>query len=381
MQRFTLDGSDSLEQHLEETCQRVLAGVQEVIPRSTLQGLVLGGGYGRGEGGVLQRRNGDRPYNDLEFYVFVRGHRLWNEELFAAALHRLGEMLSPVAGVQVEFKLESLQRLRQGTVSMFSYDLVSAHRRVFGAQSLFAGCEHHLDPARIPLSEATRLLFNRCTGLLLARQRLRANSLAQDDCDFIGRNLAKMQLAMGDAALAATGNYHWSCLERHQRLKRLSLPEPEPWLAAVRQHHAAGTHFKLHPRCVSKSAEEFRTEHETISGLAQKVWLWCERRRLGKTFDTLQDYALSRVRKCEDTPRWRNWLLNLRTFGPRAALDRIAWRYPRERLFHSLPLLLWNGEISREPMLLRHVQRQLHSHARDWSALVDDFKRVWTGYG
>src|SRR4051794_23190626 len=89
LQRFTVDGSDELEEHLERTCQTVLAGVLEIVSPQRLEALLLGGGYGRGEGGVLRTETGDRPYNDLEFYVCLRGRHWSNERRYGAALHRL----------------------------------------------------------------------------------------------------------------------------------------------------------------------------------------------------------------------------------------------------------------------------------------------------
>src|SRR5687767_13815582 len=71
--RFTIDGSDSLEKHLAETCKRVAVGVREIIPNGRLDALLLGGGYGRGQGGVLRTDADDKPYNDLEFYVCLNG--------------------------------------------------------------------------------------------------------------------------------------------------------------------------------------------------------------------------------------------------------------------------------------------------------------------
>jgi hypothetical protein len=101
--RFTRDGSDSLEAQLAKTGDRVLKGVQNLIPAERLEGILLGGGYGRGEGGVLRSPEGDRPYNDLEYYVFVRGNALLAERKFRLPLHHLGESLSPEAGLEVEF--------------------------------------------------------------------------------------------------------------------------------------------------------------------------------------------------------------------------------------------------------------------------------------
>jgi hypothetical protein len=63
--RFTLDGDEALERHLAHTCARVLSGIRGLIPPRRLEAVLLGGGYGRGEGGVLRGPGGDRPYNDL----------------------------------------------------------------------------------------------------------------------------------------------------------------------------------------------------------------------------------------------------------------------------------------------------------------------------
>src|SRR4026208_58931 len=76
--RFTLDGNDELEDHLRQVCHAVLGGVRRVVPEHTLEAVILAGGYGRGEGGVLNSESGDWPYNDLEFYVCLRGNRFLN---------------------------------------------------------------------------------------------------------------------------------------------------------------------------------------------------------------------------------------------------------------------------------------------------------------
>src|ERR1019366_7509077 len=123
--RFTLDGDDALEQHLERACARVLSGIRGLVPPGKLEAVLLGGGYGRGEGGVLRGPAGDRPYNDLEFYVAIRGNRHLNEIRFHRRLEVLGEILTHLADVEVEFKVTSLEELAARPVSMFSYDLVA----------------------------------------------------------------------------------------------------------------------------------------------------------------------------------------------------------------------------------------------------------------
>jgi hypothetical protein len=379
--RFTIDGSGPLEDRLERLCGDVKRRVTELIPRQKLAAIVLGGGYGRGEGGVLRTEAGDQPYNDLELYVFLRGHRLWQQHRFGHKLRELGDVLSNEAGLHVEFKIEGVERLQRSPVSMFSYDLVSGHRVLFGDESIFEGCEHHLKGAAIPLAEATRLMFNRCSGLLLARALLRHGALDSGEADFVGRNLAKMQLALGDALLTAFGQYHWSVPERHRRLEFFDVMDLPAWLPEIQAQHAAGLKFKLHPRRVSKTVEEFDLEHRRLTELAMELWLWLEGRRLRQRFLSASDYAVSAVDKCPETSAWRNYLLCLRTFGPKAAVAPVSRRYPRERLFHALALLLWDAEEVSQPCFLRRLQQELQTDALDWAGLVSVFKQIWPFYG
>ncbi len=331
--RFTRDGSPALEQHLAEVCRWVREGIQSIVPGRTLEGIALAGGYGRGEGGVLRTDAGDQPYNDLEFFVFIRGSTLLNDRRYKAALHELGERLTPAAGIEVEFKIISSAALRRAPTSMFYYDLVMGHRWLVGDDSLLAGADHHRDASRIPLHEVTRLLFNRCSGLLFAKERLQRTEFTPDDADFVARNIAKAQLALGDALLASEGRYHWSCIERRQRLGAAEV---------IRQHHATGVEFKLHPYRSRMTRDELVRIHGDISRLAGDVFLELESQRLGQRFDGAADYAAHKVNKCPEQPAWKNLLRQLRT--PRVALGvpQPGIRHPREALLNALAAMLWN---------------------------------------
>jgi hypothetical protein len=345
--RFTIDGSERLEQHLAETCALVRAGIESIIPAHQLEGLALAGGYGRGEGGVLHENGQDLPYNDLEFFVFVRGSTYINDHRFKSALHALGEKLAPAVGLEVEFKILSITRLRHSAVNMFYYDLVMGHRWLIGGEHLFNGCDHHRDATVIPLHEATRLLFNRCSGLLFASERLARKDFTGEDADFVGRNIAKTQLALGDVVLAMSGLYHWSCRERHRRLPQL--PEANPALLA---HHAAGVAFKLHPTRSTKTHDELCQEHAELSHLAQQIFLQLESRRLKIKLTTPADYIVCKTNKCPEVPLWKNVLIHLRTRGVPPGITR----YPREHLLHELVTMLWTNR-STEPQAVQQFAK------------------------
>lgn len=376
--RFTADGNAELERHLAHTCARIGAGVRGLIPPARLEAVLLGGGYGRGEGGVLRTPAGDRPYNDLEFYVCIRGNRHLNELRFGHALHVLGEILTPQAGIEVEFKITSLAELSRAPVSMFSYDLLLGHRCIVGSEEQLAGCAHHRAAEEIPLAEATRLLMNRCTGLLLARERLARPVFTGADADFVRRNLAKAELGLGDAVLAAYLQYHWSVRERHRRLERLAAIEPMPWLAEAQRRHASGTEFKLHPGRSTETREELLAAHAPLSALAQSVFLWIEERRLGRGFPSVHAYATHRIDKCPEIPGARRLAVNAKLLGPRALLSRSALRHPRERILHALALLLWEPGVLSSPAQLAVVQGELRTEATSLPGLMDAYLSLWS---
>jgi hypothetical protein len=378
--RFTIDGSADLERHLDALCLRIRLGALKLVAPPKLEALVLGGGYGRGQGGVLNMESGEAPYNDLEFYVFIGGNHWINAARYRRAFQHLELALSAEAGLHVEFKIDTLEKLRRTPVSIFSYDLVSGHRTIIGSEPVFVGCEYHSDSTKIPATEATRLLLNRCSGLLLARELLLKNSLTDEESDFVGRNLAKAQLALGDALLAAEGKYHWDCIQRARRLRKLEA-EGRPFLRRVLPHHAAGVQFKLHPVRERAPIEEFRRKHRELTNLALEEWLWIENGRLQANFSDLRDYSLSCVDKCVGGVLWRNLLLNIKTFGAAVTLSRNSRRYPRERLFNALPLLLGDSEAEIQPETRRYLQGQLHTRAEDRPGLVAAYKQLWSCYG
>jgi len=375
--RYTQNGDAGLESHLAKVCQLVGEGVRGIVPAFVLEGVLLGGGYGRGEGGVLPTENGDAPYNDMEFYVFISGSTLLNDRLFKKALHHLGEKLSETAGIEVEFKILSLSSLRLSRVNMFTYDFVMGHRWVLGNDDLLTPCGQHRKASAIPRYEAARLLFNRFTGLLYSRERLLRSEFTTEDADFVARNLAKARLALGDAILASAGQYHWSCLERHRRLASGTLTIASD-MAAIVKHHAAGVEFKLHPRRSTSTRSELAADHLELCELARRLWLTLESTRLGRRFASLDHYRLSGVNKCPEHPKWRNWLVNLRHSGVQTLLAPSASRYPRERLFHALSVLLW-GDL-KEASTVQAAQQELHTQEATFPGLVRAYQILWSNF-
>jgi len=372
--RYTVDGSDALEEQLHSSCELIRGAVLQRLPPGSIQGLLLGGGYGRGEGGVLQTLDGERPYNDLEFYVFVRGNRHTFEFRHRDTFERLSHELSPAVGLEVEFKIMSLDELRRAPISMFFYDMIAGHKWLIGNDHLFRGCEHHRAAHLLPLAEATRLLMNRCTGLLFAREHLGVEPFEDENADFIRRNIRKAQLAFGDAILAAFGRYHWSCRARHERLERLTVALP--WRSALLEHHGRGVDFKLHPAKSEETRDELAFELNDVIAFARDLWLWLESKRLRHSFISARHYGTNTMPKLPESKRSRNVLQNLKLF--RRPILWGALRHPRGRVLESLAVLLWEPVALTDSALRNLLERNLRAKMRDRATAVRRYATAWS---
>ena len=187
-----------------------------------LQGVVLGGGYGRGEGGVGGSGDGERGTaalsNDLDFFAVTE------EGASHAEIAVIGAALVPVArrwterlGVDVDFTVRTPWRLRHDQARVMIQELIHGYFDVAGRKGaeMFKGIEVR-PPSAFPWSEAVRLLVNRGVGLLLAHEQMspETSNDQRPTTNFVLRNINKCILGAGDARLIARGGYLWKAEDR-----------------------------------------------------------------------------------------------------------------------------------------------------------------------
>ncbi len=301
----------------------------------SLRLLLLGGGYGRGEGGLWKEPDGaERLYNDLEFYVLVTAthpaQEAWVRQQEVEG-HR-------VTGIEVEFKIMRDESLRRARPSMFYYDLLAGHLTVAGDGTWLQTLPAVLrDPAAIPPDEATRLLMNRGCSLLLCA-RAAAGRGGADEA-FADRIAAKLKLALGDAVLCSRGLYHWSCRERGRRLADLadeSLPHP----VVLRRWHHEAVEFKLHPRPEARAMAERGPEIAELRLVWRDLFLRLEETRLGVAFPSPAAYAgFSGPLLPHEAPAG-NVVRRLRALARGRRLPGSWIRHPRETVLRAMVLLL-----------------------------------------
>ena len=249
MGRHVSGNCPELDRLVDDACAEMGREIAALcIPR--LAGVVLGGGYGRGEGGVREckvesvkckveegrgkreeGRGSDecRLSNDLDFFA-VTEDGVPEAETIAA----IGEALKPVSekwtkklGVDVDFAVKTPWRLKHDEERIMVQELVRGYFDVAGkkGEELFASITK-IDAAKLPWMEAARLMMNRGMGLLFARCKVESAKCKADgasavesrmsDADraFVNRNINKCILGVGDAFLVSRGLYCWRVEDR-----------------------------------------------------------------------------------------------------------------------------------------------------------------------
>lgn len=181
------------------------------LPR--LAGVVLGGGYGRGEGGA----RGHGLYNDLDFFAITEdGASAAEIAAIAAALEPISKEWTEKISIDVDFTVRTPWRIKHDEERLMIQELVRGYFDVAGkkGEELFSGIRR-IDASEVPWMEAARLLMNRGMGLMLANGETANGERGRD---FVDRNINKCVLGAGDARLVARHGYRWRAAERADAL-------------------------------------------------------------------------------------------------------------------------------------------------------------------
>jgi hypothetical protein len=327
---YSRSGSPAFHQRLHEQLQRMTAELSGAMGDNLLA-LVLGGGYGRGEGGVVFRDGRESPYNDLDLIVVVRR----KSGIPWKALETIRKKYEQQMGIEIDFSRPlTLSDIRRWPRTMLWSDLLQGHSVLTGPVDILTAHAPRIESGDLPVIEATRLLLNRGAGLLWA-QRVLAGLDPAPDTDFVRRNYYKCALALGDALLVACGHYTTMCAGRDVLLAGALQQHPGLVAWDLPKIYQAALAFKFSPDQVKEkpAARDF----QTLARRWGEIYLLVEQRRSGKTWPSLSAYAASKELREPEQNTPRRWLRNL---VKSRKLGIWSLRYPRELLYRELPVLL-----------------------------------------
>jgi hypothetical protein len=259
--RYTVAGSAELEQLIHRHVTSVTAEVVRAFGGDGPLGVFLGGGFGRGEGGVSFEAGVAKPYNDYDFFVVLRDAWPVTRRLQRRRATQLAAHLTERVGVEVELGVLHPRSLRCSPNSLMRCDLVHGARRSWGDVDLRAWMPP-LAPSLVAPEEALYLLVNRGALLLMLGSLGGASAeAAAEDApapERWRRYVRKTELACGDAFLLSEQEWTPGAAARVERL----------WSAGA-------------PAGVAQAAA--RALHERLTGDEERAWAgWRARKELAR---------------------------------------------------------------------------------------------------
>ena len=340
---------------------------EEVGGLPGFKALLLGGGYGRGEGGIWTGGGAASLYNDLEFYLFAENA---SASLLKKWIHEGERRLH----IEIEIKVIPPAAFERARPSMFYYDLLSACIVVAGDVAWISSLPAALrSSAAIPPLEAARLLVNR--GMSLLRCLRWADGGMELPAGFCDRITSKLKLALADAVLCSLGRYHWSCRERNRLLADVT--DFPPGGELLLKWHAEGVAFKFHPHHRDQAPADWRQALGELRAAWLRTFLWVESRRLGSGFASARDYANFPGRIFPEEPPASNLLRQARDL---ARGGRVAWTgtdHPRSAVWKSLALLL---DPDRTEGSVESAARLLRSPGLSPAEVEERCREAWKNY-
>ncbi len=334
MGKYSVKGSPTFDARIDADMKRIADAVYASKFSRHWKALVLLGGYGRGEGSPMIGPNGEElPFNDYDLIVVTNSL----DPLLKRALKEMEKKLSEELGLPVDLYPYLASALPKCEFSLLNYEMKYGHRVICGNQNILDAMPAYPHDA-IPRSEGTRLLMNRGKLLLDIKRRLtQPEPLTNEERQRFLKFLFKADLAFGDCALLLRGAYDLSYVVKRSRLPEIDLSGLDDARAFVEAYNHA-IDFKERADLKNlKNSNVYSRFADTLKRYEQ-FFLWYERRRLNRKFQTVEKYAHAFPDLGKEGTPLKNAMHNLRTFGPDAL--RHGFAHPRLRLYGALPLLL-----------------------------------------
>src|SRR4029078_1327108 len=122
---------------------------------------------------------------ELEFLVLARESDEGAVRALAPQLEALGRQWLETTGAKGVFRVSSRERVARSETTPFLHELAQVHRSLIGPSAQPDAWNHHREAPPIPLQQVTHFLFQRCSGLLFAAQRLQRANFTGEDANLV----------------------------------------------------------------------------------------------------------------------------------------------------------------------------------------------------
>lgn len=380
--RYTLRGSPSIERHIGATIARAAGLVAKHFDPSQCRALVLLGGYGRGEGGVIRENGEERAHNNLDFLLVTTNSGALRK---SALKKRLDDVLGPIVndeGIGIDTGVISDIELQRAPARIMWFDLRWGHRTILGDAS-FIPSLRPLAANAIEVEDVHTLLVNRASLLVINQAIIDRGITSEEHAQFVTKHLMKAIIGHGDALLFACERYHASYVEKQRRMRELSSVVP-----GLSELYEMAAEFRFEPDYTRLSRRDFASFTNHVLQVLAHAHLEFERFRSGEpdcTFTNHVERVLCAKRSVDSVvnPKYLVHAWRSRHFArahaglPPLIANAVRRSHPRTLMAAALPTVLHGSNLEQA----RLVQGILGADDTSPRVLRDAYLRHWATHG
>lgn len=371
MGRYTLTGSEKFDSLIDEQLIQITEGILDLIPQQDIVAILLGGGYGRGEGGVLIENGEEYLYNDYDLFVILKNVSYLKKKAYQKKIQFIHEKFTPLFKIDVDVgPLQTVNAISKAPHWMMWYELKNGHKVLWGnklIRNYFPDYPHD----EMQIMEAYRLLLNRGVGLLLCKQHFETYDDSESQ-EFILRNIRKAQLAMGDAFLIKKRRFHFSYKKRSEIFNELKQDEDLLELGIFEDYKTA-YEFKEKPHKPNLTKKEYLAEYQQTLNTYETVYNWVFTNEFSTKLN-LEHYqkVIDKVflEETNITEKIKNVCKNVKINYNKVG-DKYLFMHPRYKLFMTLPFFLFN----KKEIKCKEILSLNESYSED--ELISFFISLW----
>jgi len=334
---------------------RVVEEIEAAFDPTTYRAVVMMGGFGRGEGGVIAVDGQEEPHNNLDFLMVARSG---GREHLADLRDRMCvvfEKLVEEFGIGIDHGVVSELKLRNSPCLIMWYDMRYGHKHLLGDADFLPSLSR-FEADRIDPWDMLRLLVNRGSLLVINDLVLEKDALSTVERKLVVKHVMKALIGYGDALLFFHGQYHWSYAERQQRMADDSaVPMIDSEMRALYDEAAD---FRFRPDYDAYLARDLKVWMAELRVTLGRVHLDIESMRLGRevTWETYAQTSLAH-RLTDQVGSPRAWAIKALGFAKGSSspeklpfLAKLGHRASREKELFALSFPTVGYHLDAEPL-------------------------------
>jgi len=268
--KLSLKGSTHFEEKMTKVLNNISDHIESHINPDYYKCVILIGGYGRGEGGVVKISNVEFPHNNLDFLIVSKGINQNKEQQLREEVHKIIKEHCAVLNIDFDLAIFSEMKLKLCEPLVITYDMRYGHKVINGdAQFLKNMCRFNL--ANIPNWDIRNLMVNRGTLLTINDLILSKKHHTMKEIKTVIKHCVKAIIGYGDALLYYNGAYHYSYLEKKIRMaKQKNIDE------SFKKLYDEAMNFRFEPNYDTYLQRDLIQFQKELKETLKKIHLQCE---------------------------------------------------------------------------------------------------------